>query len=173
MMVIALAKWRRRIVWILAAVLIAAVVVVVYQQKNVAKVDRSNAMQVTKAVAPDIAPVVTSDFFTEYRLERDKLRSERSELLRDIMKNTKSDETRQRAQDSVLKLTVNKQKESDMENLIKARGFADALVFIQDSSVSAVVKTSSLSRDEVLQVAEVISRVCGIKPEEITVSAKP
>jgi stage III sporulation protein AH len=130
-------------------------------------------MQVTKAVTSELAPVVTTDFFTEYRLERDKFRSERSELLRDIIKSSKNDEARQRAQDTVLKLTVNKQKESDMENLIKARGFADALVFVQDSSVSAVVKTSSLTRDEVVQVAEVISRVCGIKPEEITVSAKP
>ncbi|MDF2569837.1 MAG: SpoIIIAH-like protein, partial [Sporomusa sp.] len=42
-----------------------------------------------------------------------------------------------------------------------------------ENSVSAVVKTTALTREEVVQVAEVISRTAGIKPEDITVSAKP
>jgi len=47
------------------------------------------------------------------------------------------------------------------------------LVFVRENSVSAVVKTSALSREEVIQVADAISRVTGIKPEDITISAKP
>ena len=70
-------------------------------------------------------------------------------------------------------MTLEKQREAEMENLIKAKGFGDALVFVRDNSVSAVVKTTALSREEVVQVAEVISRIAGIKPEDITVSAKP
>lgn len=139
-----------------------------------ARADRSNAMQVTKQVTTEQAtPVAGPDFFTEYRLERERVRSERADLLRDIIKNAKNDESRQHAQDSVLKMAQEKERELEMENLIKARGFSDALVFIQDSSVSAVVKTPSLTREEVLQVADVISRVSGVKQEDITISAKP
>jgi len=39
--------------------------------------------------------------------------------------------------------------------------------------VSAVVKTQTLNREEVMQVADVIGRVSGVKPEDITISAKP
>lgn len=139
-----------------------------------AKVDRSNAMQVAKQIpAEQVIPVASPDFFTEYRLERDKIRSERSDLLRESIKSANSEEARQKAHDTMLKMVMDKQRETEIESLIKARGFADALVFIKDNSVSAVVKTSSLSREEVVQVADVISRVAGVKAEDITISAKP
>ena len=139
-----------------------------------ARVDRSTAMQVTKSVTVEqFIPANSPDFFTEYRLERDKIRSERSDLLRESIKSAKSDESRVHAQDIVLKMITEKQKEAEMESLIKARGFADSLVFIRENSVSAVIKASSLSRDEVVQVADVISRVSGVKVEDISISAKP
>lgn len=138
------------------------------------KVDRSNAIQVTRPVVSEqVVPVAGPDFFTEYRLERDKARSERSDLLREIIKNSKTDNAKEKAQESVLKMVLEKQRETEMESLIKAKGFSDALVFIKDNSVSAVVKSESLSREEVVQVADVISRVSGCKAENITISAKP
>ena len=144
------------------------------REYRAARVDRSNAMQVVKPLQNDPVNIVpAADFFTEYRLERDRIRSERSELLREVFKSTKSDDSRQKAQDAILKLTIDKERESEMENLIKARGFSDALVFMRDNTVSAVVKAQSLSREEVMQVADIISRVAGVSPEDITISAKP
>ena len=169
-------KMRRGIVYscCLAVICLIGLGVISFINENQAKVDRSNAMQVTKQVVSEqIIPVASPDFFTEYRLERDKVRSERSDILREVVKNAKSDDARQRAQDSVLKLILEKQRELEMENLIKAKGFSDALVFFRDNSVSAIVKTNSLSREEVIQVADIISRVAGVKPEDITISAKP
>ncbi|MDF2572737.1 MAG: SpoIIIAH-like protein, partial [Sporomusa sp.] len=102
------------------------------------RADRSNAMQVTKPLVPDqVVPAMAPDFFTEYRLERDKIRSERSDLLREIIKNSKTDDTKQHAQETILKMTLDKQREAEMENLIKAKGFGDALVFVRENSVSA------------------------------------
>jgi stage III sporulation protein AH len=139
-----------------------------------AKIDRSNAMQVSKPILTEqVVPVAGPDFFMEYRLERDKIRSERSDLLRESIKNAKTEEARQHAQDMVLKIVQEKQREAEMENLIKARGFTDALIFIRDNSVSAVIKNSSLSKEDVVQVADIISRVAGVKVEDITISAKP
>jgi hypothetical protein len=139
-----------------------------------ARANRSNAMQVTKQVAAEqVVPAIAPDFFTEYRLERDKIRSERTDLLREIIQNAKTEDNKQQAQEAILKMTLEKQREAEMENLIKAKGFGDALVFIRDNSVSAVVKTTALTREEVVQVADVISRISGVKPGDITVSAKP
>ncbi|MDR3593002.1 MAG: SpoIIIAH-like family protein [Negativicutes bacterium] len=144
------------------------------REYRAARVDRSSAMQVVKPLSSEPANVSpAADFFTEYRLERDRLRSERSELLREVFKNARGDDSRQKTQDAILKLTIDKQRESEMENLIKARGFADALVFLRDNTVSVVVKAQTLSREEVIQVADIISRVAGVGPEDITISAKP
>ena len=145
-----------------------------FQDTLQVRANRSNAMQVSKQITSDqIVPVMAPDFFTEYRLERDKIRSERSDLLREIIQNASSQDAKQQAQENIIKMTLEKQREMEMENLIKAKGFADALVFIRENSVSAVVKTSELTREEVIQVAEVISRISGVKPGDITISAKP
>lgn len=168
-------KMRKWIVISASLITIAAVGFGVSEHisERQAKADRSNAMQVAKPIAGEVIPVASPDFFTEYRLERDKVRSERSDILREVIQNAKSDETRQKAHDSVLKLVLEKQRELEMENLIKSKGFSDALVFLRDNSVSAIVKTNSLSKEEVIQVADIISRVSGVKAEDITISAKP
>lgn len=139
-----------------------------------ARVDSSTAMQVAKPVTLEpVLPLNGPDFFIEYRLEREKIRSERSDLLRESIKNAKNDDSRTRDQDIVLKMITEKQKETEMESLIKARGFTDCLIFIRENSVNAIIKANSLSREEVVQIADVISRVSGIKIEDISISAKP
>jgi stage III sporulation protein AH len=160
---------------IIAILAIVTAQVVNYQkdkEPTQVKVDRSNAMQVTKPIDEKLVMTIP-DFFTEYRLERDKIRSERFDVLRDMVKNAKTEESKQRVQEAILRLVQEKQREYEMENLIKARGFQDALVVIQDKSVNAIVKTQAFTREEVTQVAEVISRVAGVRPDDITISAKP
>lgn len=168
-------KKNRTIVFVVGLTVSIAIVVVIATIESMlqAKVNHSNAMQVTTMVTEPIIPASSPDFFIEYRLERDKLRSERSDLLRESIKNAKTDDSRNQAQDIILKMITEKQKETEMESLIKSRGFADALVFIRENSVSAIIKTTSLSKEEVIQVADVISRVSGVKAEDISISAKP
>lgn len=171
-------KTKKVLAWMATAVTVAVMASVFGGfgsfEKQHARVDRTNAMQVAKPVMPEpIMQVSAPDFFTEYRLEREKIRSERADLLRESIKQARTDDMRQKIQETVLKLALEKQRESEIENLIKARGFSDALVFIRDNSINAVVKATSLSKEEVLQVADVISRQAGIKQEDITISAKP
>ena len=175
MKIFTLHKKNRTIVFVVGLAVSIAIVVVIANVESIlqARVNHSNAMQVTTTIAEPIIPASSPDFFIEYRLERDKIRSERSDLLRESIKNAKTDDSRNQAQDIVLKMIAEKQKETEMESLIKSRGFADALVFIRENSVSAIIKTTSLSKEEVIQVADVISRVTGVKAEDISISAKP
>lgn len=179
MVIITVGKIKKFIVviaglFIILVVILGAASIVGLEHYQQVRADRSNAMQVTRPVTVEqVVPAASPDFFTEYRLEREKIRSERSDLLRESIKTAKNEEARQHDQDAIIKLMQEKQHETEMENLIKARGFTDALVFIRDNSVSVVVKTSSLSREEVIQVADIISRVSGVKAEDITISAKP
>lgn len=140
--------------------------------------DYNRAMSVTKPVVPPnetntVTPTFLVDFYAEYRIERDRLRSERIDLLREVAKNGKNeDSSRQKAQDAIIKITLDRQKELEMENLIKAKGFSDALVFIRDNSVNAIIKTNALSKEEVMQIADIIARSTGVRQEDITISTK-
>lgn len=176
MRIFTLHKKNRYIVFTAGLMVSIAIVAAISNMDSLlqARVDHSTAMQVATMNAPEpLIPVSSPDFFIEYRLERDKIRSERSDLLRESIKNAKTDDSRNQAQDSVLKMIAEKQKETEIESLIRSRGFTDALVFIRENSVSAVIKTNSLSHEEVIQVADIITRVSGIKAENISISAKP
>ncbi len=175
MRVISVRKLRRALVMLAGLVVVAVVAAGIYgygREYRSVRVDRSTAMQVVRPMSEAVSPPV-NDFFTEYRLERERVRSERSDVLRDMLRTAKTDETRGKAQEAMLRLVLEKQRETEIENLIKARGFADALVFMRESSVSAVVRAPTLTREEVVQVADVISRVAGVRAEDITISAKP
>ena len=168
--------WKLAFVVISCFTLAIAVFGVLHYEKNEGevKVDRSNATRVTKPIITEQAvPVMSIDFFTEYRLERERIRSEKTDLLRDVIKNVTNDKDKKTAQDAILKIMTDKQKESEIENLIRSRGFSDALVFVDEHSVSAVIKASSLAKEDVVQVADIISRVSGIKAEDITITVKP
>lgn len=180
MLIISLGKRIRRLVLLAAGLFVIGMVVFQaagYQKDKEparVKVDRSTALEVTKPISQEqIVSMTMPDFFTEYRLEREKIRSERFDVLREMMKSAKTEDAKQRVQETILKLVLDKQREYEMENLIKARGFQDALVVIQDRAVNAIVKTQSFSREEVAQVADVIRRISGVRPEDITISAKP
>lgn len=171
-MVLSLKKGILMIGFIIIIILFTAFVWGYIFQNNQAHSDRSNAIQVAKPIVTDPGIQTAPDFFTEYRLEREKIRSERSDLLRETIKNAHADEIRNKAQETVLKITLDKQRESEMETLIKARGFSDALVFIRENSVSAIIKTSSLAKEDVIHVADTIVRITGVKQEDITISAR-
>lgn len=134
------------------------------------KADKSNAMQVVKMA--DEEPAEAIDFFTEYRMERDKIRSERTEILRGSMRETKDEESRQGLREKILEMVQEKNQEAEMESLIKAKGFADALIFCSDKSISAVIKTETLTQEDAAQVADIIMRITNARPEDITISAK-
>jgi stage III sporulation protein AH len=180
MMVINLSVIKKNRGWIIMFIIMGIVAVSIRTYTDYyAKRDYNRARSVTKPVAVTMqeqattVPVAVLDFFVEYRVERDRLRSERMDLLREVAKNSKDEDgPRLKAQDTIIKITVDKQKELEVENMIKAKGFADAIVFLGENSINVIVKANTLAKEEVIQIADLIVRGTGIGPEHITISAK-
>ena len=61
--------------------------------------------------------------------------------------------------------------ESDIENLIKAKGFADCVAFLEDSSANIAVKTGSegLSKSEVAQIRDIVINKGGVQAQNISI----
>lgn len=170
-MIIELRKHKKYFVPVCLLVLLGIIYLIrSHQYTETAKADSSNAVQVVSRVDEELLNHI--DFFMEYRLERDKMRSEQSDIFRESIKNGQTEEIRQNAQAGILKLLQEKQKESEIESLIKSKGFSDALVFCRENSASVLVKGKSLSQNEAMQVADVVSRIGNVKKENITISAK-
>lgn len=111
-----------------------------------------------------------SGIFTSYREEREINRSRSLDSLKEIVdnKNT-SQETRDQAQKQIIKLTEITNQEMIIENLIKAKGFQDAVVLIDNGMVNVVVQADKLSDQEVAQIQDIVSRQTGTSLDNIKI----
>ena len=112
----------------------------------------------------------TGSFFTSYKLERNQVRQEEISYLDAIIQSTDSDSPSiEDALAQKLALTVAMEKETIVEGLLKAKGFADVVVTIQEGSVNVIVKQQELTDAQVAQILEVARTESGEPAENIKV----
>ncbi len=113
------------------------------------------------------------DTFMEFRLERHRARSLQLELLREVLDKPGVDEA-SAAQAAALWLEITRMVglETDIEHLIRAKGFEDAVVVLSGGKATILVKAEALTGEEVLRIADIAVRVAGLSYEDITVVAR-
>ncbi len=101
----------------------------------------------------------SDQYFETARLTRTKTRDEALDKLQQSLKATGLTEEEKAQLKDILSSTIsNISLESDIENLVKAKGFADCVVFIDGENVDLAVKTGpeGLSKNEVAQLRDII-----------------
>lgn len=114
-----------------------------------------------------------SSFFTEYRLERDKNRSKEYDMWQNIIDSDKAEPTfKTLAQEEIVKIVALTEKEMIIENLILARGFKDALVFLTDDSATVVVEAKELTPASVAKIQDIVMTKTKIPAGNIKIMLK-
>ena len=101
----------------------------------------------------------SDQYFETARLTRTKTRDEALDKLQQSLKATGlTEEEKAQLKDTLSSTISNISLESDIENLGKAKGFADCVVFIDGENVDLAVKTGpeGLSKNEVAQLRDII-----------------
>lgn len=112
-----------------------------------------------------------NEFFVDYKIERDKSRSQHISMLEDISKEEDGDkDTKTLAQQEVINLVKLSEQEMIIENLIRAKGFNDAIVFIHDGYVNVVVDAQQLTTSQAAQIQNVINKQIGVAIEKISIA---
>ncbi len=115
----------------------------------------------------------SSTFFTEYRIERDKNRSKEYDMWQNIIESERAEETfKTLAQDEIVKIVALTEKEMIIENLIIARGFKDALVFLADDSVTVLVEANELNPTNIAQIQDIVMRKTKLGANNIKIMKK-
>ena len=112
-------------------------------------------------------------YFEKSKLERNNMYSELLETYQEIYNNVNS--TNEQKKDAIDKITlINNTKNSIMiaENLIIAKGFENLVIFVNDDSVSVIVKANELEGDKVAQIQNIISRELKVDADKIHISNK-
>jgi stage III sporulation protein AH len=124
-------------------------------------------------IVPQENKEITDNFFSEYRLERERTRSEQVEILNEIINNPNSDvEVRLDAQEKLLWLTNNLGKETKIENALFAKGFTDAAVAIESQAIMVIVPSQGLREDEIARIADIVIKIAECELEDVVIVPK-
>lgn len=112
-----------------------------------------------------------SNYFAEAKLDREQSRAKQKDILTEMLNNDNISETQKSAcSDSMLELQQRLEKETAAEAMIKAKGFTDAYVRIDDETVDVVVSKDNLTESEVAQIEDIVKRKTGYNVEQIRIS---
>ena len=112
-----------------------------------------------------------SNYFAEAKLDREQSRAKQKDILTEMLNNDNISETQKSAcSDSMLELQQRLEKETAAEAMIKAKGFTDAYVRIDDETVDVVVSKDNLTEAEVAQIEDIVKRKTGYRADQIRIS---
>ncbi len=115
----------------------------------------------------------SNDYFTKSKLERDTMYSQMLETYEKVINSSNASETqKQSATQEITKINNIKNSIMICENLIKTKGFENSVVFVNGESISVIIGTSELSKEQVAQVQNIISREMNAKIENIHIANK-
>ena len=58
------------------------------------------------------------------------------------------------------------------ENLIKTKGFSDVIIFVNDTSVNAIIKADTLKQEDTAQLQNIITRELKVDIDNVHISSK-
>lgn len=140
------------------------------------ELDSENVETVSKnSVDFDEAVEVTAgdDYFATAKIEKENARSRALEILNNTASNESFDsETRKNAQQKILEMASNTEKEAVIENIAKAKGYNEISVYIDGESVDIIVKKSGFGQSDTVIIKEIVCGELNISPENIRIVEK-
>jgi len=164
----------RRALWnlLIVAVVILALVYVFKSddddlRDNDLVEDVEQSAELVKVAPVTVRAVPTK--FAEYKLERERMRSRQLELLQNVAYDSHSNQARREEVQKELQGLIDKiSRETEIENLLKAKGYLDGLVILDKDNLTVVVPVI-LTREEAARIGELVHRMTGVRLERITI----
>lgn len=99
-----------------------------------------------------------NDYFKNARDERKAMIEETEKLVAEMLDSDKLTEAdKKAAMDKVTSLTERLENENNIELLLKAKGFSEAVAVIGDDNANIVVKSDGLTTAQTLQIQDVVT----------------
>ncbi len=118
-----------------------------------------------------VSNTVKGNYFEEAKLSREQTRAKNKETLTSLVNNKNaSNAQKDKAMNEIVKMTEVNEKETATENLLAAKGFAEAVVTILSDSVDVVVNAEDLTEQQIAQIEDVVKRKTECSADKIVIS---
>ena len=109
-----------------------------------------------------------STYILDMKMTREKQRNDLSEELNEIINNpSTTDKSREEASNMKLELVKYQETELKIENLLSAKGFENALVYIGENNVNVVVNKQDLSKSDAARIFDLVAEQSGVSYDQI------
>ena len=113
------------------------------------------------------------DYFASSRLGRNTMYSQMIESYQNLLDNSNvGEEQKTVATQEITKINNIQNSIMICENLIKTKGIEDVVIFVNDKSISVIVKADKLENDTIAQIQNIIAREMDAEIENIHISNK-
>ncbi|ADZ83466.1 SpoIIIAH-like family protein [Cellulosilyticum lentocellum] len=111
------------------------------------------------------------NYFAEEKLLREQSRAAQIEQLSQYVANENLDQdSKSKAAANLLQIQERIEKESSAEALLRAKGFQEVYVRIDDDTVDVVVNKAELSDTDIAQIEEIVNRKTGYSVGKINIT---
>lgn len=122
-----------------------------------------------ETVSDDLQTKAGTDMFAEARLNRQNSRDEALELLDGVLEDVDADsEAKKAAVEEASAMAQNILKETNVESLLKAKGYEESVAYITAEECSVVV-SGNLQDSDMLIVQEIVMEQTGLTAEKIKI----
>lgn len=116
------------------------------------------------------AKATESDYFTTAKTEREKNLKTAIETVKELLKNENlTDEDKTEAVKKTEAIASNMEKETNIETLLKAKGFSQALAVIGNDGINIIVKSDGLTTANTMQIQDIATTESGLDLSKIKI----
>ena len=107
-----------------------------------------------------------TSYFVQAKLDREQSRAKQKDMLNEMLTSEQKNE----ATTAMLQIQKRIEKENAAEDMLKAKGFSEVYVRIDDDTVDVVVDKEKLTDTEIAQIEDTIKRKTGLPADKIRIT---
>ena len=142
--------------------------------KDTAK-ENSDVENLAKETSKEIEDTLNSKenidsdtYIVDMKMTREKQRNQLTEQLNEIINNpSTADEAKVEASNMKVSIVKNSDTELQIENLLLAKGYDEAIVFIDGDKANVVVNMEEITQNDATKIFDIVSNQSGISRENI------
>lgn len=115
----------------------------------------------------------SEEYFASAVLSRQKARDEAIGVLQQVVDSVDAvEDVKNEAYSGINTIAKEIESESNIEQLVLAKGFEQCLAVVNENSASIIVKSDGLLANEVAQIKEIVYEQSGVHPKDIKIIEK-
>lgn len=139
--------------------------------QNIMTTNTLQSNEITEETTGEVTD--TDEYFTSSRLGRDTMYSQMIESYQKILESDIiAADQKAIAQTEIQNINQTKNAIMIAENLIKNKEVEDVIIFVNDQSVSVIVKAQDLAQEQIAQIQNIVARELKAEIENIHISTK-